>query len=92
MTIDRQQKFHDGDSPIYLYYNLRHWYMLHALKKIFLLPLCMQKHGIDYGDISERVALRKRLQCKNFEWYLDNIYPEMRRYNSTLFYGEVSKT
>ncbi|XP_017345646.1 polypeptide N-acetylgalactosaminyltransferase 17 [Ictalurus punctatus] len=46
-------------------------------------------HGIDYGDISERVALRKKLQCKNFEWYLDNIYPEMRRYNNTLFYGEI---
>jgi len=36
------------------------------------------------------VALRKSLQCKSFEWYLDNVYPEMRRYNNTLFYGEVS--
>ncbi|XP_060799661.1 polypeptide N-acetylgalactosaminyltransferase 17 isoform X2 [Neoarius graeffei] len=49
----------------------------------------MENHAIDYGDVSERVALRKRLQCKNFEWYLDNIYPEMRRYNNTLFYGEI---
>nr|XP_057915675.1 polypeptide N-acetylgalactosaminyltransferase 11 [Doryrhamphus excisus] len=30
-----------------------------------------------YGDISERVALRKRLQCQSFRWYLDNIYPEI---------------
>lgn len=51
----------------------------------------MQNHGIDYGDISQRVALRKSLQCKSFEWYLDNVYPEMRRYNNTLFYGEVSQ-
>ncbi|KAG8001806.1 Polypeptide N-acetylgalactosaminyltransferase 17 [Nibea albiflora] len=49
----------------------------------------MENHGIDYGDISQRVALRKSLQCKSFEWYLDNVYPEMRRYNNTLFYGEI---
>uniref|UniRef100_A0A8C6TGW0 Polypeptide N-acetylgalactosaminyltransferase n=1 Tax=Neogobius melanostomus TaxID=47308 RepID=A0A8C6TGW0_9GOBI len=49
----------------------------------------MEDHGIDFGDISERVALRERLQCKNFEWYLNNVYPEMRRYSNTLFYGEI---
>lgn len=32
----------------------------------------------DYGDISDRVALRKRLQCHSFRWYLDTVYPEMQ--------------
>ncbi|GBN83174.1 Polypeptide N-acetylgalactosaminyltransferase 11 [Araneus ventricosus] len=30
-----------------------------------------------YGDVSSRIELRKKLKCKSFDWYMQNIYPEL---------------
>ena len=29
------------------------------------------------GDISDRVALKEKLHCKPFKWFLDNLMPDM---------------
>lgn len=33
----------------------------------------------DVGSLDERLALKKRLNCKSMDWYIDNIYPELHK-------------
>jgi len=34
---------------------------------------------IEAGDVSQRVALKKRLQCESMDWYIENVYPELKK-------------
>ncbi|CAH0389780.1 unnamed protein product [Bemisia tabaci] len=48
---------------------------------------------LDMGDISEQLNLKKKLKCKSFQWFMDNIaydvldkYPELPQ---NLYWGEL---
>jgi len=45
----------------------------------------------DYGDITSRKELRRKLKCKSFKWYLENIYPELFIPGDAVASGEVKK-
>ncbi|CAK8995890.1 unnamed protein product [Durusdinium trenchii] len=40
---------------------------------------------IEAGDVSERIYLKKQLQCESMDWYIDNVYPELRAELSTKY-------
>lgn len=55
------------------------------MKMIFLA-----KNNVQTGDLTEREDIKRRLKCKSFRWYLENVYPESNMRNEFIYLGEVS--
>ncbi|KAM8980020.1 putative polypeptide N-acetylgalactosaminyltransferase 8 isoform 1-T2 [Sarcophilus harrisii] len=54
------------------------------------LPL--KNHGIDFGEVSSKIELRKKLKCKSFDWYLKNIYPNLMPLQHIVGYGSMKNS
>ncbi|XP_054673456.1 probable polypeptide N-acetylgalactosaminyltransferase 8, partial [Grus americana] len=58
----------------------------------FAWNLPIENHGIDFGDVSSRKELRKKLNCKGFDWYIKNIYPNLVFLPNIVGYGTMKNT
>ncbi|XP_030325287.1 probable polypeptide N-acetylgalactosaminyltransferase 8 [Calypte anna] len=58
----------------------------------FAWNLPIENPGIDYGNISSRIELRKKLNCKGFDWYIKNIYPNLIYLPNIVGYGTMINT
>nr|XP_019568371.1 PREDICTED: inactive polypeptide N-acetylgalactosaminyltransferase-like protein 5 isoform X1 [Rhinolophus sinicus] len=66
-----------GVTRAVTYNNLRlvHVWLGEYKEQVFLRRPRLR--SIPYGNISERVELRKQLGCKSFQWYLETVFPEL---------------
>ncbi len=44
---------------------------------MFYLTLGSESKSLECGDVSKVKKKREELGCKPFQWYLENIYPEL---------------
>lgn len=60
------------------------------LARIRMLLCSLESRNVQPGDLTDRINLRRKLKCKNFRWYLENVYPESNWLREYWILGEVS--
>lgn len=74
---------------LYLFYNIDCYLYTETRVTIHFGFLLFQT--INAGDLSERFKLKEKLQCKNFTWFITNVWQELSIFDHNVFaWGSVS--
>ncbi|KAH9513364.1 Polypeptide N-acetylgalactosaminyltransferase 5, partial [Bulinus truncatus] len=65
---------------------------LDEYKDFFYSRIFNLQNSIDVGDISNRKSLRANLQCKSFDWYLKEVYPDLYLPLNTTAIGKIQSS
>ena len=66
----------DGGVDVWMDQFQSFWLMLK--NKMMMTKQRSGKGERDCGSVEDRRQLRKDLKCKDFSWFLDNVYPELQ--------------